>query len=186
MTSRREGIGGVRVVPFGAGSNFARVDQEVEAIFFATAARKELASVGEREQFRHCWLDRYVYRYLCECLVARADDGSAVGYLVGANEDVASVPAFGEIAYFRVFAKECAAYPAHLHVNVKPGWQGRGIGRRLVEAFCAHVKRQGVPAVHVVTAADAANLGFYERTGFAPVRRRRVEGRALMLLGRRL
>jgi ribosomal protein S18 acetylase RimI-like enzyme len=176
----------IRILPYGRAPRLARIEQEVEAILFATAARKEFASNGEREAFRHRWLDRYVTRCFEDCFVALDGEGHAAGYVVGSCEDVSGLPSFGEIAYFRAFAKECAAYPAHLHVNVRPGLERQGIGRQLVEAFCGHAQERRVPAAHVVTAAGAASIGFYQRIGFAPVKERSVEGKRLVMLGRRL
>lgn len=174
----------VRILPYGRVPNLARVEGEIEAILLATAAQKDFGSTGEREAFRHRWLDRYVTRYFDDCFVALDRAGHAAGYLVGATQDVSAIPCFAEIAYFRAFARECRSHPGHLHVNVAPGLQGQGIGRRLVEAFSAHARRQGVPAIHVVTATGARSLTFYERAGFAPVKERDVGGKRLVLLGR--
>ena len=168
-----------------AESQGASAQDRIEAILFATAARKDFGSTGEREAFRHRWLDRYVMRCFEDCFVALDRDGHAAGYLVGATEDVSALPSFGEIAYFRAFARECAAFPAHLHVNVRPELQGHGIGRMLVDAFCAHARDRDVSALHVVTAAGARNVAFYERAGFARVKERSVEGKRLLMLGRR-
>lgn len=63
-----------------------------------------------------------------------------------------------------------AAYPAHLHVDLLPRLQGRGWGRRLVEAVLAELGSRGVRGLHLVV--DTANTGataFYERLGFTLV-----------------
>ncbi|GAA4781496.1 GNAT family N-acetyltransferase [Microbacterium gilvum] len=60
-----------------------------------------------------------------------------------------------------------ARHPAHLHIDLLPEVQGRGWGRRLVDALVAELRTRGVPGVHL--AADPANTGavaFYERLGF--------------------
>ncbi|MFA9432717.1 GNAT family N-acetyltransferase [Egicoccus sp. AB-alg2] len=62
------------------------------------------------------------------------------------------------------------AYPAHLHVDLLPEAQGQGLGRALVERFCAEVAAAGAPGVHLGVAAS--NLGaqaFYRRLGFMPL-----------------
>lgn len=58
-------------------------------------------------------------------------------------------------------------YPAHLHIDILPSWQGRGLGRVLMEEFLAAARRAGSPGAHL--AVDPANiraLGFYEALGF--------------------
>ncbi|MGK5441095.1 GNAT family N-acetyltransferase [Micromonospora sp. URMC 105] len=67
----------------------------------------------------------------------------------------------------RMLLPDLAAYPAHLHVDLLPGYQGRGHGRRLVETFLRAAARAGAPGLHVgmVTANERAR-GFYDRLGF--------------------
>jgi len=63
-------------------------------------------------------------------------------------------------------------YPAHLQINVLPAFQGRGIGRALVETELARLRGEGVCGVHVVikqTNKDA--IAFFERLGFAKILR---------------
>lgn len=61
-------------------------------------------------------------------------------------------------------------YPAHLHIDLLPEVQGRGIGRLLIEAMAALLRARGVPAVHLT--AERANAGaqaFYPRVGFTEI-----------------
>jgi ribosomal protein S18 acetylase RimI-like enzyme len=58
-------------------------------------------------------------------------------------------------------------YPAHLHIDILPEFQGQGWGRKLVEAWCQIVKREGAVGVHLDMVKD--NVGarkFYEKLGF--------------------
>lgn len=67
----------------------------------------------------------------------------------------------------RMRIAELDAYPAHLHIDLLPGLQGRGLGRRLIDALRAVLAERGVPAVHL--GLDPANTdarAFYERLGF--------------------
>jgi GNAT superfamily N-acetyltransferase len=58
-------------------------------------------------------------------------------------------------------------YPAHLHVDILPDWQGRGWGRRLMETLAGTLCGQGVRGVHLSMAGDNAAAGkFYEKMGF--------------------
>jgi ribosomal protein S18 acetylase RimI-like enzyme len=61
-------------------------------------------------------------------------------------------------------------YPAHLHIDLLPRLQGRGYGRRLLEALFAALLSAGAPAVHLgVGLANQRAIGFYERMGFTVV-----------------
>jgi len=67
----------------------------------------------------------------------------------------------------RMLVDAVDAYPAHLHIDLLPAVQGRGVGRTLMEAAVATLAGEGVPGLHLT--ADAANTGalaFYPRVGF--------------------
>jgi ribosomal protein S18 acetylase RimI-like enzyme len=58
-------------------------------------------------------------------------------------------------------------YPAHLHIDLLPEFQGAGYGRRLIETFAAAAARAGASGVHVcVLAGNVRAIGFYRRLGF--------------------
>ena len=60
-----------------------------------------------------------------------------------------------------------AEYPAHLHIDLLPPFQGAGHGRALMETFYAAAARAGAAGVHVtVMAANVRAIGFYHRLGF--------------------
>ncbi|HET9061024.1 MAG TPA: GNAT family N-acetyltransferase [Acidimicrobiales bacterium] len=58
-------------------------------------------------------------------------------------------------------------YPAHLHIDILPPWQGRGLGRGLMEEFLRAANRAGAPGVHLgVDPANTRAFGFYKALGF--------------------
>ncbi|MCD2498940.1 MULTISPECIES: GNAT family N-acetyltransferase [Microbacterium] len=60
-----------------------------------------------------------------------------------------------------------AEYPAHLHIDILPEGQGGGLGRGLIEAMEAELRRRGVRGLHFVASSRNENaLGFYDRLGF--------------------
>ncbi|RZQ61455.1 GNAT family N-acetyltransferase [Amycolatopsis suaedae] len=72
----------------------------------------------------------------------------------GLNPEVTTIP-------------EVADYPAHLHINLLPELQGRGVGRRLVDTFREALAARGVPALFLgVDAGNPGALAFYRRLGF--------------------
>jgi ribosomal protein S18 acetylase RimI-like enzyme len=63
-----------------------------------------------------------------------------------------------------------AQYPAHLHIDLLPAFQGAGHGRALMETFCDAVAGAGAAGVHVTVVADnVPAIGFYRRLGFEPL-----------------
>ncbi len=70
----------------------------------------------------------------------------------------------------RMLAPELAAYPAHLHIDVLPQFQGGGWGRALMQQFLAGLHAAGVPAVHLgMSATNVAARAFYDRLGFVEI-----------------
>jgi GNAT superfamily N-acetyltransferase len=60
-----------------------------------------------------------------------------------------------------------ADYPAHLHIDLLPAIQGRGVGRQMMDRLLHGLRERGVAGVHL--GADARNrraVGFYEHLGF--------------------
>lgn len=70
----------------------------------------------------------------------------------------------------RMVVPELAAWPAHLHIDLLPEWQGRGYGRKLMRTLLAALAERGVPAVHLVmTVANKPARAFYGRMGFEEI-----------------
>lgn len=67
----------------------------------------------------------------------------------------------------RMIVPAVAGYPAHLHIDVLPPYQGRGLGRALMDAFLGSLAARGVPAVHLgMLTENTAARAFYDRLGF--------------------
>jgi GNAT superfamily N-acetyltransferase len=62
-------------------------------------------------------------------------------------------------------------YPAHLRIDLLPGFQGNGTaGPQLIDTVCASVAEAGVGGAHVcVVSKNVKALDFYERIGFTCV-----------------
>lgn len=62
-------------------------------------------------------------------------------------------------------------YPAHVHMNLAPRAQGRGVGSRLLSSWCQRARAEGVVAVHAgVSAQNQSGLNFWSARGFLPIR----------------
>jgi ribosomal protein S18 acetylase RimI-like enzyme len=61
-------------------------------------------------------------------------------------------------------------FPAHLHLALAPAARGKGLGRRLAEAFVERLGEVGVAGVHaVVRAENVKGRRFFERLEFREV-----------------
>ena len=62
-------------------------------------------------------------------------------------------------------------YPAHLHINLRQGFRGRGLGRQLIERFRRQVQEQGLRGIHLVAWGENQDgRRFFETMGFRLLR----------------
>jgi len=62
--------------------------------------------------------------------------------------------------------KALLEYPAHLHINLLPEMQGKGLGRKLMEAFFKTCRRKGAEGLHLgVSKENPGALAFYRKAG---------------------
>ena len=65
---------------------------------------------------------------------------------------------------------ELAPHPAHLHINLLPGYQGAGHGRTLMTTALASVAAAGARSCHLtVRATNTGALRFYDKLGWEPI-----------------
>jgi len=63
-----------------------------------------------------------------------------------------------------------AGYPAHLHIDLLPEFQGLGLGRALMSAFLGGLHAAGVTRVHLgVSPVNTGAQAFYDRLGFTEI-----------------
>lgn len=135
----------------------------------------------------------YVARHPDLAFVAEVD-GRVVGYVVGTDDTAAfeewfrrewwpaagarwARPGAGRQAEVLAYAdargaagEHAGEHPAHLHIDLLPEAQGRGLGRLLIETFAEALRARGVPGVHLVaSAANEGAVAFYPRVGFVPL-----------------
>ncbi|GLY02009.1 GNAT family N-acetyltransferase [Actinoplanes sp. NBRC 101535] len=140
------------------------------------------------------WAVPYVTREPQHAYVVDDGHGNAVGYILG----TADTPAF--VSWFRaewlpataarypdgdprddamltnlhdperMLIPELAGYPAHLHIDLLPDWQGKRLGQGLMAAFLDGLRSAGVERVHLGMAPENHGAyAFYRRLGFHDV-----------------
>lgn len=65
-----------------------------------------------------------------------------------------------------------ADFAAHLHIDLLPRVQGKGLGRAMINTLLLQLRQEGVAGVHLDVGEDNQNaIAFYEHLGFATVGR---------------
>lgn len=78
-------------------------------------------------------------------------------------------------------------YPSHLHIDLLPGAQRRGFGRRMLAQLIDTLRSRGSPGVHFgVSALNRPAFAFYERLGFTELTRVGSGDGGVIYMGRRL
>ncbi|MFI8949940.1 GNAT family N-acetyltransferase [Streptomyces sp. NPDC053750] len=122
------------------------------------------------EAFRAQWLPRFADRYPAPEKAPATLDEVIAGLLHDPE---------------RMIVPELAAYPAHLHIDLLPAWQGRGHGRALMRTLWRALRERGVPAVHLVMAtANKPARAFYDRMGFHVIEAAGLDPADVTCLGR--
>ena len=68
---------------------------------------------------------------------------------------------------FGDFAEQLKDFPGHLHIDILPSHQRRGLGKKLIDAFLTSLKQAGCKGLYLGMVAGNADAGrFYEREGF--------------------
>ncbi|HOK77142.1 MAG TPA: GNAT family N-acetyltransferase [Verrucomicrobiota bacterium] len=78
-------------------------------------------------------------------------------------------------------------YPSHMHIDLLPRAQGRGLGRRMVEHLIAKLVKLGSPGVHLgLSAVNTRAYRFYQKMGFFDLPRSESTPAGVIFMARRL
>lgn len=155
----------------------------LEEIFFLSSVRTDFASDEERAGFLERWTGWYVREAPEHVLFAHdPENGTIHGYLTGCLDSAGAAALARTIPRYDLFADRFDCFPAHLHINVRPGCRDFGVGRLLIDQFADCCRAAYLPGMHLITAVGARNVPFYQRAGFTEVEPRGP----LLFLGRSL
>jgi ribosomal protein S18 acetylase RimI-like enzyme len=165
----------------------------------ADAGADATGLLDDDELWANLFVLPYVERHPELAFVAETDDGRVAGYVVGAADSDRFETWFRERGWPRFAARwpepaaglsrqdgllryayarggepnpYAAEFPAHLHIDLLPELQGKGLGRRLIEELVAALRAAGVSGVHAIPlAGNEGAVAFYRRLGFSEVLR---------------
>lgn len=128
--------------------------------------------------------DYYTEREPDNCFVLDDGNGNAVGYILTSSDFQSYkevfcayyLPEIKRISrlqyYMRKFAfhtekRLAEKYPAHLHIDLLPGYTGKGEGGKLMEAALSNLRNKGVKGIFLgVGSRNTGAVRFYKRHGF--------------------
>ncbi len=155
----------------------------IEEIFFLCASQQSFSDEKMRREFLRRWTDYYRHQEIGQILLYRQADRQIVGYLTGCLDSSSAEPLYRDIGSYQFFDTYFDRFPAHFHVNCHPMHSSRGVRPALVHAFLKACRAASLSGAHVVAAAGARNVAFYQRLGFEPIEERDFEGTRRLLLG---
>lgn len=88
--------------------------------------------------------------------------------------------------YYKLINDELSFYEAHLHINCLPGYEGQGIGSKLLMALENELALRSVKGVHLVTLDGAKNVQFYLKNNYQTLTSVTHNGVSLLFLGKKL
>lgn len=159
---------------------------QVEAVCTGTLSKEY-----KKEPMRSAMLGVFCHYYIDQepqnCFVAADENDQAVGYILCAADfkewekqftakyieisenPITKMMGQGTIEGLRKYAEE---YPAHLHIDILPEHQRKGLGTRLMDALMEHLKKQQVPGICLCVASDN-DMGqkFYRKYGLEELER---------------
>jgi ribosomal protein S18 acetylase RimI-like enzyme len=180
----------LKIESFESREVFAETLESIKEIFYLTSNQKTFANNTAKDNFFYKWAKQYLEKYPKYFFTASIDskdsgNSKIVGYLACCNNtqpDLLSLNIQGNSC----FEEELQAYPAHLHINCHPNYQGFGVGSLLIDKCCKELSASKVSGVYIITSLDAVNVRFYKSNSFA----RRVVGsigqQKLLFMGRDL
>lgn len=145
---------GARAVGYIIGTTDTRAE---ERYFDRYWAPRIAARIAAYDWWRHPESARQVMRFNKARAAMRSPGGKAAAPPRAPSQGRPAAP----------FEPGSPAWPAQLHINIHPDWQGRGLGSRLMDSYLAALRERGVPGVFLETSSrNAKALPFYEKLGF--------------------
>lgn len=161
----------------------------MEEICIKTAPQNQCDTEKRRKNILYLYNRYYTRAELENCFVAANEQDRAVGYILCAGDYTAykkgffhnefkqiaklgffkAVAARGEVLFLKPFARR---YPAHLHIDILPEYQGNGVGTRLMQALICRLKEKQTGGVMLcVAASNTGAVSFYRKQGFTEIKK---------------
>lgn len=139
---------------------------QLDSIFFKSSARSDFSNESERSQFRYKYLDWYLLNHPEFFQLATDSNKNILGYICGTADTNSSSELFTLHPWLQCLQSYLNRFPAHLHINLAENARGSGLGSLLLKDYEHLLKSRNIAGLHLVTAPDARNVGFYRKNGY--------------------
>ena len=147
-------------------SKYQYKDRLIE-IFWATSVKRKgtFTSQIKENNFRKLYFDDYFDNGSVYIILKNND---VLGYLLIVDDTKLSLIKNKELSgIYSEFLSELDEYPASLHININPSYQGMGVGSNLIESAIEEKKKSNKNYnIHLITHIDSSNTKFYEKLEF--------------------
>lgn len=133
-----------------------------------------ILSTPSTRDFAADWRDKYIPS-LDATLLPPPKSTAGAGTATGTEASFESLPAellerlYGDVETLFNFSHPGLVdkWPAHLHIDILPEWQGQGWGRKLMTTLLKVLAERGCRGVHLgMEAGNTGALKFYKSLGF--------------------
>jgi GNAT superfamily N-acetyltransferase len=158
--------------------------KDLQDIFFLTA-KVPLKNEEDRKNLFQRYAEPYIQHWPDYVFFACDEQsGRTMGYLIGCADDKQAHEVLSPLQKsYELFADLHKKYPAHLHINIHPDFQGHGVGTFLIQEFIIELKKLGCRGVHILTAPEERNVGFYFKNKFKFRTQRELNNKSVLFMG---
>lgn len=161
-------------------------ERDRENVRFVCLNSEGACTMDEKKQnfILTTYCDYFIEKEGENCFVACDENDRAIGYVLCAEnydkykkvffreylprierKELGSRVSAGLSAFLQKIHKK--KYPAHLHIDILPEYQRMGLGHKLMDALCEHLRKKGVKGVSLtVSYSNKKGRSFYEKYGF--------------------
>lgn len=144
----------------------------------------KLTTNSQSPEVKYKYYDYYIENTPDSFFVAIDED--VCGYICGQDSTLDHYDLLDTHTYLDLFRSDIELFPAHLHINVHPKAQGKGVGGKLLKAFENYLKSLDISGVHIITVEGEENAKFYTKMGFEYSSCLSFQGKNLKLMGKYL
>lgn len=174
----------MEIMSFQKSNEPSKHKSQIEEIFFLSTS-KTFESTEERTRFFNNWTAYYFSQYPHLIFIALDKNSNVLAYITICPDSKAALGVL-PIKSYSLFADLFQEYPAHLHINAHPKARGMGLGSRLIEHACNHLKQKNIKGLHLVTSPDSKNVSFYKRNKFHYEKESKWGESTLLFLGKKI